>query len=497
MITVTFYTNFSKRVNSTLRPTGGTNLSVLLKEETSIEKPTFILSGTVSTFTGYNYALWDGRYYYVTDVRIQTNGVVAIDCDMDKLATFKTEIGSSKQFIERCVDGNGNLRDDFISTTCETYSISDISATATLTPSTYDKGIIVLTLANISPSKATGGTSQIVYFDASGGTYGISQLMNALYDTGVIQSIEKIMNKPYDAILSVKYIPGFTSADLLYFTTLFSASNILYFGDHAYSGTINTIKTIGSGPWVYSESWEYDLNYSARYGPYVWRNLEPYSTWSLYLPFYGNITIPAQEYINCTETNVVRCNLLIKSTIDLTTGELVYIRYRKKYYSGGTTSTEIAQEYRTNIGIEIPLQSSNRDMLSFASDIIAGVGSVALMVASGGSAAGVVAMGASSAAKAVVDVAQQNYMTAGSFNAHGTQISTAEPTGLHLIQTGFLTQTDPGTYKDQIGIPYMKADTISNHSGYIKCGNASVDIPGHVEDKEAVNAYLNSGFFYE
>ena len=33
--------------------------------------------------------------------------------------------------------------------------------------------------------------------------------------------------------------------------------------------------------------------------------------------------------------------------------------------------------------------------------------------------------------------------------------------------------------------------------GYIKCAAASVDIPGFASDKEAVNAALNGGFYYE
>ena len=39
--------------------------------------------------------------------------------------------------------------------------------------------------------------------------------------------------------------------------------------------------------------------------------------------------------------------------------------------------------------------------------------------------------------------------------------------------------------------------SISGLSGYIKCRNASIEISGFTGDQEAVNNYLNSGFYYE
>ena len=47
------------------------------------------------------------------------------------------------------------------------------------------------------------------------------------------------------------------------------------------------------------------------------------------------------------------------------------------------------------------------------------------------------------------------------------------------------------------GRPLMQNVQLSTLSGYVKCGNASVPIPGHEEDMAAVNNYLNSGFYIE
>lgn len=485
---ITLFSGFSKRPNSTKQPTSGTNVDVTLKESTSIETPTFILSGGVSSYENITAVKWGSRYYFVNDVVSVHNGITELSCNIDRLATFKTAIGSTSTFIERSASNySADIRDEHVMTTDETFV--DEYGGYSLFPSALSTGVIVVALANIAPTRASGGTAGLAYFDAPGGTYTISNLMQALYDSNVINAITKILVKPYDAILSVRYIPGFTTTDLTN-STKFTNGTLLYFGDFAY--TIDNIKPTGTGPWTYTKTFSFDLSVQKHFGSYVWRNFEPYSTWTMFLPFYGTITIPANEYINTTNPTLLK----IKATIDLTTGELVYTRYRS-FTVGGITTDVLAQEYRTTIGVDIPIQGTNRDMLSFTSDIITGAGSVALMLASGGSSAGAIAIGASSAGRALVDIAQQNYLTAGSFNAHGTQIATAETNEIFLTQSGYETQATPVNYASSIGGPFMEQDLISNHSGYIKCRNASVQMNGTQADKDAVNAMLNSGFFYE
>ena len=59
------WSNFTKKRNSTLQPTGGTSKTVHLKEQTSIEKPSFILA---EPMPNYNYVQAFGNYYFVTDI---------------------------------------------------------------------------------------------------------------------------------------------------------------------------------------------------------------------------------------------------------------------------------------------------------------------------------------------------------------------------------------------------------------------------------------------
>lgn len=110
---VKFYT-FSKRVNSTARPTGGTDYTVILKEPSSVISPRLdlIWTGTGSP-TAFNYAyIGDfGRYYWVTNWEYQNRKWTA-SLSVDVLASWKTEIGNSAKYVLRsAADSDPNIID--------------------------------------------------------------------------------------------------------------------------------------------------------------------------------------------------------------------------------------------------------------------------------------------------------------------------------------------------------------------------------------------------
>ena len=56
---------------------------------------------------------------------------------------------------------------------------------------------------------------------------------------------------------------------------------------------------------------------------------------------------------------------------------------------------------------------------------------------------------------------------------------------------------DDANYIATFGRPVGVTHAIRNHRGYVQSDNASVDIPGTAIEKDRVNQYLNTGFFYE
>lgn len=100
----------AKRLNSTKRPTVTTFPhytleNVSLKEPTNLIRPTFILN-RFSDVEDYNMVSWDNRYYYIENITYLNGNMVEISCRMDVLATYKTEIGNTNQYILRGTDEN-------------------------------------------------------------------------------------------------------------------------------------------------------------------------------------------------------------------------------------------------------------------------------------------------------------------------------------------------------------------------------------------------------
>ena len=77
-----------KKINSTKTTFTGTTLSCKLKEKTDMYKPCFIVQGlTKANF--YNYAEFEGRYYWVDSISYDTADIQSVYCTLDALATFK------------------------------------------------------------------------------------------------------------------------------------------------------------------------------------------------------------------------------------------------------------------------------------------------------------------------------------------------------------------------------------------------------------------------
>ena len=84
-ISVSFY-NFSKRKNSTAIPSGtGTQYDVLLKNDTSLYSPTFIIAS--NAFPSYSYAQFQNMHYYITDIVKTTNQTYEVQCKIDPIGT--------------------------------------------------------------------------------------------------------------------------------------------------------------------------------------------------------------------------------------------------------------------------------------------------------------------------------------------------------------------------------------------------------------------------
>lgn len=109
-VSMTFYSNFSKRENSTKQPSGGTAYNVVFKDAFSIIGGTVKLQVNFDTAKNYTAAKYGNNFYKVVDVVSTTNNIVEITLTLDVLATYKSDIAGYTCALERSPD-NANIVD--------------------------------------------------------------------------------------------------------------------------------------------------------------------------------------------------------------------------------------------------------------------------------------------------------------------------------------------------------------------------------------------------
>ncbi len=91
----------------------GTLSNVILKDDTNLMSPTFILKTSEVVYnSNYVYCSFTHRYYYINNIDALSGGRLAIHCSIDVLYTYKNEILNSSAWIERS-DTTTDTSDDY------------------------------------------------------------------------------------------------------------------------------------------------------------------------------------------------------------------------------------------------------------------------------------------------------------------------------------------------------------------------------------------------
>lgn len=212
MFSVSLYT-FQKRRNSTKRPTTpDLTLSGEIKEDfTPLSFAMTFNFADNGQIPAYNYAYIAnfGRYYYITDwvfVGGQWRG--SFTCDV--LATYKTEILASNQFVSRCAS---EKMDGLTDTSYPTISGSNMGSEETVAQfnfwgTGFEDGTIVMGVIGNS-DKNTGA---VTYYALS--VDGYNTLMDSLLDniswasiTDISANLQKALVNPMQYVASVVWLP--------------------------------------------------------------------------------------------------------------------------------------------------------------------------------------------------------------------------------------------------------------------------------------------------
>ena len=496
MANAIFYT-LTKRKNSTLQPTGsGTTIDVNLKSGTSFISPTFLLN--ISGPPAYNYVEYEGRYYFVTDIVSVRNDLWEIHCEVDVLATYKTAITSSTQYVSySSAGGSAWLPDNRIAveknaTVAKNTTTMNFLFTAggfyvmsVIGKQGCDVWALDATKMGLIMDRITDWADDIIddVLNANypwstnplPSPYDFTTVEDALESFGKMNALTGVVGNAYnsapDCIRSCIWVPFFISN--------FIPGNLeeIYLGQfptNVFSYKCKTDPLSNSVtvniPWQYSD----------------WRRSVCEDVY-LYLPLVGLIALSSDSIIN-------ESSLTIEWSVTATDGNLAYCV---------KAGNQIVGTFGANAAINYPVGVSQQ--ASLGENITAFLAGMEKLVTIGARST-VSPLSASTAAIGMrLEGTIAAYELANSvYTRHNScigGIGGGAGIGLDLDATCFTvahpTNISPSAMQATMGLPTMKPMSLSTLSGFCQCANAHVAIDGTDTEMNLIDKFINSGFYIE
>jgi len=469
-----FY-SFNKRINSTKRPTGGTEKTISIKTPSSIEAPYITLSGAPSADFNYCYIPHYGRYYHIVSHDALTNTLTGYQLESDPLASFKTEILNAVTYVTRSASDPDLTQYDgtWTHNGVKNVSKTDINITGL-------SGISFI-LQTVSGAPSLGrGTSQ---YSLTLGAF--QELVNKLfladsYNFDVSNEIQTYFN-PFQYVVGCKCFP---------FTIPGTSASSVKMGWYSYDVTdaslINNTGTTFTFSFTPGGTFENFTNRSAEW-----------TRFNLYVPGFGDIQIDPVYY---------GVTLYGQIYVDYTTGEAVLtIR------TGNGNNDPIIASASGVLGFNIQLSSLYADQMKIKEDQYrTGAGALLEGLSIGANIIGSLVSGnyggTAAAIGAGVNAAHNYEMNKLQFKKDSNSPtlqsvgSTENSYFTFNCSTAVLTKTyyQPRPYaKDYLGGTCMANKTLGDLSGFTQCANGSIEVSGTASEKDMIRRYLEGGFYIE
>ncbi len=463
-MTIKVWNNFSKRRNSTKRPTGGTDVSVVLKDNVNIESPSFILSADYSDTV---YIMYEGSYYWVDSITRLNNTQILVSCSMDSLATYKDSILATRAMCMYSTAGNPSnipdtrnirlathtIRRNSTDFRTDTFQYKPVIATVSEMGVNYydaiDLGTVLPTWSDLEQEVP------VVYTDALAQT------------NGIVTAMQTVMQ----SILDCYYIP-------CNFTTSGTATYVRYGQFWTWNKTRNRLSQ------AIDDRVKTELTTIAiPWGRNDWRRQAPYSQVYLYIPYFGMVDL--------TDCDLANDSLVtVKSAIDQISGDM-----RVEVQKNASSTPIVLKTLEGNVAVKarLGIAGSQVDKLSQLTSAL----NVAGSVLSSGSVIGAIS-NAGNIVGGVISALNPpiHSMCHASGACSGT---TAIEFGdqLQCIVVEYDTAMTPTTPSTTIGLPDGHIRTLNTLSGFVQTVNASVSITGTPSERDYINSMLDSGVYLE
>ena len=482
---LTLYKDFKKRKNSTKLPgpdVWQVTAETTLKHETSLENPTFLIDGTDLDMPHMNYAYFNGRYYFIRERVYYRDQLFELNCETDPLATFKNNVLNYIAFVERAASAYDPwINDAALSSEQRIVYSAEASTSVGFSSSTLH--YLVRVIGKGSPGSGTsaegggtggggreGGTSSGSH-DYTGTDLFVltksqfNRLMDFAFTSGnfpvdeITDDLKKLIFNPFQYIVQVMVLPHDLSG------TTFPDQREIYLGYYP-TGVTAPLAPKKLNQYI-------NLNMPVPYYKDDFRRFNPsFSAYNMYLPCVGTIPLQPAD-INTT--------LSINFTLDFQTGNVFYVLGRGANviatYSGqAAIPMQISQL--------APVSASIMSMASTA--LTAGAG-----IATGNPA---VAVGAIAGGDVLNTATAITAPTPSINGTAGNLANILQFPDVFISMSAYESAEFPIAH---YGRPYCKNVQLGTLSGFVKCAGASLDVPGSSADKDAVNSYLNTGFYIE
>lgn len=433
---ITLY-NFTKRRNSTKRPSKGNLVSVNLKEGCSHYNPSFILT---TNPTNYSYLSWGSWYYYITDIVNTRNGLWTISCEIDVLATWKDDIKSTSAFVLYSSSNYDTGIPDSRLSTKPNYIVK----TNVVTYPIVGNPLYVVTYIG------EGGASMKGISETSLKTLQSALSTNAFAELFVDSSkaVSKMLSNTAQAITGCTYVPRCSTTG--------RPMNIVLAGGYntGASGTLvnrhDFATTSISIPWNFSSG--------------DFRNRSQYTSLLLLLPCYGYLQLNTDNYLGDE-------SITIDVFQDSATGTIAY--KGKDFYCVGNMGCNVQVSTTTQGNLTSGLSSFASAGLQTFTNPIGAIGSLFNAVTS------------------------SMATNVGSVGSYGNTIAMDSTLNIEIVVISHDTNVDPSSMAANYGRPCNKVLSLSGLSGYVQTTNANVITWAPKQYKDEIDTLLNGGVYLE
>lgn len=450
--------NFSKRENSTKVPeTVGETFSCVLRGACGVVAPSLQL--TIANPTQYNYAYIPdfGRYYFIREWTY-ADRLWQCDLEVDVLASYKTLIGASTQYVTRSAfEWDGDIIDTLYPANTLVSETVNLSGTNPWQVS-INTGYYVVGIINGDES----GVGGVNYYALS--QIELNTLKNYLFDTvdwlnidttEISEGLQKALFNPIQYISSCKWFPiNLSSADMRV---------QLPFAWWEIPTSYRNIPALGSWNSVVTFNIAKHPQTSMR-GNFV--NASPFTRHTLYFPPFGNITLNPTDI--CNET-VLTCNV----DVDLISGMGILNIF------AGSAGTKLIQKVEAMVGVPVELAQFNQNIIGAATSAIGAVGDLVTLDF----------VGAAEGVMNAISSAIPQLTTTGN---NGTFVTYS---GAPRLASQFYEIVDDSL--EHRGRPLCKEKVINTIPGFIIVSDPDVSLPATLEENQRVKNYLSGGFYFE